>query len=59
MGDKELTCVDCGKEFTFSEKDQIFYAEKEFAQPKRCWNCRKKKKAANQFRSNASKKSQW
>jgi NAD-dependent SIR2 family protein deacetylase len=56
MADKQLSCIDCGKEFTFTEKDQEFYKEKGFEQPKRCWTCRKKKRAANQFRSNKPEK---
>ena len=30
MADKILTCKDCGKEFTFTEGEQAFYAEKGF-----------------------------
>jgi len=42
--DKTLTCHDCGENFTFSAKDQIFYEEKGFPQPKRCRKCRKLRK---------------
>lgn len=34
----------CGKIFIFSIKDQEFFAEKEFSDPKRCHDCRKIKK---------------
>jgi len=42
--DKTLTCHDCGENFTFSAKDQIFYEEKGFPQPKRCRKCRRLRK---------------
>lgn len=49
--DKTIKCVDCGTEFVFSARDQEFYKEKGFTnEPKRCRECRNKKKAekANQ-----------
>jgi hypothetical protein len=46
MADRNLTCKDCGKPFVFTERDQQFYAEKLFSDPKRCVPCRRKKKAA-------------
>lgn len=47
MADKILTCKDCGKEFTFTEGEQAFYAEKGFTnEPARCPECRKARKAA-------------
>ena len=47
MADKILTCKDCSKEFTFTEGEQAFYAEKGFAnEPKHCPECRKARKAA-------------
>jgi Probable zinc-ribbon domain len=42
--DKELTCADCGGKFLFSAKDQEFFAEKGFQEPKRCRDCRQAKK---------------
>ena len=42
--DKELTCSDCGGKFTFTAKDQEYYAEKRFGAPKRCKPCRQAKK---------------
>lgn len=45
--DKTIKCVDCGKEFVFTARDQAFYAEKGFKnEPKRCKDCRAAKKAA-------------
>ena len=44
--DKTLSCLDCGTEFIFSANEQEFYAEKGFTnEPKRCKECRDKKKA--------------
>ena len=46
MGDKNLTCKDCGKEFVFTEGEQAFYKEKGFEnEPQRCPDCRRAKKA--------------
>jgi len=44
--DKVLTCVDCQSPFTHSATDQQRYAERGFTnEPKRCANCRTKRKA--------------
>lgn len=43
--DETIKCVDCGADFQFSQKDAAFYAEQQFQKPKRCHDCRKKKKA--------------
>ena len=44
--DKTIVCVDCGKEFVFTEGQQAIYKEKAFEnEPKRCPDCRKAKKA--------------
>jgi len=46
FNDKELSCRDCGREFTFSASEQEFYAEKGFTnEPGRCPECRAAKKA--------------
>lgn len=42
--DIELECSECGEPFTFTAKDQKFYEEKDFVKPKRCRDCRAKKK---------------
>ena len=42
---KQLTCADCGAEFTFTAEDQEFYASKGYSEPKRCPACRAAKKA--------------
>ena len=45
--DKQLACVDCGTEFTFSSGEQEKYAQLGFTnEPKRCGPCRAAKKAS-------------
>ena len=44
-GDMQLTCSDCGQEFTFTAADQSFFSERGFSTPKRCKACRMAKKA--------------
>jgi CxxC-x17-CxxC domain-containing protein len=46
VADKTLTCSDCGMEFSFTEREQAFYAEKGFSEPRRCPSCRASRKAA-------------
>ncbi|MEO5966262.1 MAG: CxxC-x17-CxxC domain-containing protein [Candidatus Limnocylindrales bacterium] len=46
MADKTLTCSDCGMEFAFTEREQAFYTEKGFSEPRRCPSCRASRKAA-------------
>ena len=46
--DKILVCKDCGQEFTFTAREQEFYAEKGFTnEPLRCKPCRDARKAAS------------
>ena len=43
--DKDLTCRDCGRSFTFTEGEQEFYAQKGFTnEPGRCPECRAERK---------------
>ena len=42
--DQQLTCSDCGQEFTFSSEDQAFFQERGYSAPKRCKACRQAKK---------------
>lgn len=45
--DKQLACVDCGADFTFSSGEQEHYAQLGFTnEPKRCGPCRAAKKAS-------------
>lgn len=42
--DKQIKCQDCNNEFTFSESEQKFYKQNNFAEPKRCKACRDARK---------------
>ncbi len=39
-----MTCVDCSAKFTWSEREQEFYAKKGFAAPKQCKLCKEASK---------------
>ncbi|MGC9224824.1 MAG: CxxC-x17-CxxC domain-containing protein [Terracidiphilus sp.] len=41
--DLQLTCSDCGREFTFSSEDQAFFQQRGYSTPKRCKACRQAK----------------
>ena len=46
LQDKNLTCRDCGKEFTWTASEQEFYQSKGFEnEPVRCKECRALKKS--------------
>ncbi|HEY3325421.1 MAG TPA: zinc-ribbon domain containing protein [Planctomycetota bacterium] len=45
-GDKTVTCVDCGAQFTFTARDQQFYQERGYQAPRRCKTCRDKRKSS-------------
>jgi len=44
--DKEKECVDCHETFTLTAGEQEFFTMKQFPFPKRCKECRIKKKAS-------------
>lgn len=46
LKDKELSCVDCGNVFIYTSGEQEFFKSKEMNPPKRCKECRVKKKAS-------------
>ena len=47
LTDKQITCVDCGTEFTFTSGEQERFAQLGFTnEPKRCGPCRQAKKAS-------------
>jgi CxxC-x17-CxxC domain-containing protein len=46
--DQNLSCADCGADFTFTAAEQAFFADKGFSSPKRCPTCRDKKKQERQ-----------
>lgn len=45
MPDQDLVCEDCSNTFQFTEGEQEFYATKNLSAPKRCKDCRAKRKA--------------
>ena len=45
--DIKVECQDCGKEFNHSVSEQILFEKLGYNIPKRCQECRKKKKARN------------
>lgn len=56
LQDKVIVCKDCGKEFTFTVREQEFYAEKGFTnEPVRCKDCRIANKAKKQGDRNSFK----
>ena len=56
--DKQLTCRDCGKEFTWTAAEQEFYAQKGFDNPPvRCKDCRQAKKARMNDRDGGQRQS--
>lgn len=62
MYDKEIKCVDCGKDFLFTSGEQEYYAEKKFSEPKRCKHCRdlkKLQKAENEANFTPGNKKDW
>lgn len=46
--DKTIVCSDCGQEFVHSAEDQARYVERGLTnEPKRCRDCRQKRKASS------------
>ena len=45
METKNLTCKICGVEFEWSEDEQVFYSDRKLVEPKRCPDCRAKRKS--------------
>jgi len=43
MKDKTLVCIQCGSPFVFSSAEQTRFLALDFASPRRCPECRKKK----------------
>ena len=44
LKDKTLQCVDCGSDFIFGPGEQKYFLSKSLSQPKRCPQCRLKRK---------------
>ena len=54
MSDRKICCSDCGLEFNFSVKEQEFFEQKGFADPRRCPKCRIKRRELNYGRSESN-----
>ena len=52
--DKLITCVDCGAQFAFSARDQAFYQDKGYQPPRRCRDCREKRKSGSNAGQNSA-----
>ncbi len=46
--DMIIKCVDCGNDFVFTAGNQVYFADKGMAVPKRCDRCRLKRRTAIQ-----------
>ena len=44
----EQKCIDCGANFTITDGEKTFFESKGFTMPKRCVDCRRKKKEQRQ-----------
>lgn len=44
MPDEHLTCLDCKQDFIFTDGEAAFYAARGLIAPKRCKDCRAKRK---------------
>ena len=42
--DQVLECVDCGEEFIFEAGEQAYFQSKELSTPKRCPECRARRR---------------
>ncbi|MBM4461762.1 MAG: hypothetical protein FJ012_00305 [Chloroflexi bacterium] len=42
--DKVLRCCDCGREFTFTAGEQVYFHSKSLSEPKRCKPCRQRRR---------------
>jgi hypothetical protein len=49
---KKITCVDCSKEFELTAKNIAWFEQQGFDLPKRCPDCRKKRKEARATQTN-------
>lgn len=47
MPDVEMSCVQCRQQFTYTEKEQTLFYQRNMMPPQRCAKCRSKKAAAS------------
>ena len=54
LEDRKISCLNCGKEFVYTVRDQEYYAKMGFKNPpKRCRECRALMKRERQFATTA------
>lgn len=44
-GDERLNCQECGKDFFYTAGEQLFFKSRNLPDPKRCYSCRKLRRA--------------
>lgn len=55
--DREMTCKDCGQNFTFTAGEQEFFQTHGFSEPTRCKPCRDVRKAQKSDRGGSGSSS--
>jgi hypothetical protein len=45
LGDRNLACADCGTAFVLTSGEREFYARKHLAEPRRCKDCRHRRRS--------------
>jgi hypothetical protein len=46
--DKTITCVQCGRNFVFTAREQLRHVVNDFQDPKRCKPCREERRRQNE-----------
>ena len=44
LQNRVLPCVDCGEKFIFRTEEQLYFMDKGYPEPKRCFKCRRAKR---------------
>lgn len=57
--DEIIVCRNCGNEFTFTVGEQKFFEEKGFTKPVRCKECRNKRKAEKEEKTEEQKRNDF
>lgn len=55
MADEEITCRECRKIFTFTERERQRFEKRGFAPPRRCPQCRAARRAAEPLKTAAGR----
>lgn len=54
MSDETINCADCKSDFVWTEGEQQFFEQKAFKKPRRCRECRQKRRADREQGSGGS-----